>query len=93
MALLSHGLKQKNGQGDGPLRLPASAAVRLSSPTPPGQLLRTRQSPPNPFGVRASLGSDGEGQPLACCDRDGVTVALRPPRRSDVSGVCTLFPR
>ncbi|MDS0040643.1 hypothetical protein KHP34_20170 (plasmid) [Enterobacter hormaechei subsp. xiangfangensis] len=23
------------------------------------QLLRTRQSPPNPFGFRASLGSDG----------------------------------
>ncbi|RTN75950.1 hypothetical protein EKN81_20560 [Enterobacter asburiae] len=43
----------------GPLRLPASCAVRSSSPTPPGPLLRTVQSPPNPFGVRASLGSDG----------------------------------
>ena len=81
MALLSHGLKQKNGQGDGPLRLPASAAVRSSSPTPPGQLLRTRQSPPNPFGVRASLGSDGEGQPLACCDRSGRAASTAPAGR------------
>ena len=81
MALLSQGLKQKNGRGDGPLRLPASAAVRSSSPTPPGQLLRTRQSPPNPFGVRASLGSDGEGQPLACCDRSGRAASTAPAGR------------
>ena len=59
------GHNPKTGQGDGPLRLPASAAVRSSSPTPPGRPLRTRQAPPNPFGFRAiRLGSDGEGQRL-----------------------------
>ncbi len=47
------GHNPKTGQGDGPLRLPASAAVRSSSPTPPGRLLRTRRAPPNPFGFRA----------------------------------------
>ena len=47
------------GQGAGPLRLLTRCAVQSSSPTPPGRLRSTRQSPPNPFGVRASLGSDG----------------------------------
>ena len=47
------GHNPKTGQGDGPLRLPASVAVRSSSPTPPGRLLRTRRAPPNPFGFRA----------------------------------------
>nr|UKU10040.1 hypothetical protein [Enterobacter asburiae] len=48
----------------GPLRLPASAAVRSSSPTPPGRPLRTaglRRTPPG-FGL--TLGSDGKGQKL-----------------------------
>ncbi|EGT4299276.1 hypothetical protein DOX53_21720 [Cronobacter malonaticus] len=55
----------KNQPQSGPLRLPASAAVRSSSPTPPGRPLRTRRAPPNPSGFRAiRLGSDGEGQRL-----------------------------
>jgi len=45
------GQNPKNGQGDGPLRLPASVAVRSSSPTTPGQQLRTHQAPPNPQAV------------------------------------------
>ncbi|KTH45723.1 hypothetical protein ASV23_12885 [Enterobacter hormaechei subsp. steigerwaltii] len=55
----------KNQPQSGPLRLPVSAAVRSSSPTPPGRPLRTRQAPPNPCGFRAiRLGSDGKGQGL-----------------------------
>ncbi|HAS1298462.1 TPA: hypothetical protein I4D31_25070 [Enterobacter hormaechei] len=50
---LRYGHNPKTGQGDGPLRLPASVAARSSSPTPPGRLLRTRRAPPNPFGFRA----------------------------------------
>ncbi|EDQ9994898.1 hypothetical protein UG81_003848 [Salmonella enterica subsp. enterica serovar Java] len=51
-------------------------------------MLRTCQSPPNPCGVRAiRLGSDGEGQRQACCDRSGHAApgapwpALLAPRR------------
>jgi len=54
-----YGLHIHKGQGAGPLRLLTRCAVQSSSPTPPGPLLRTGQSPPNPFGFRASLGSDG----------------------------------
>ncbi len=57
-----YGLHNHKGQGAGPLRLLTRCAVQSSSPTPPGPLLRTVRSPPNPCGFRASLGSDGEGQ-------------------------------
>jgi hypothetical protein len=58
---------------------------------------RLRRTPPG-FGL--TLGSDGEGQRLRLlrpCRPERLhradAVALRPPRRSDVSGVCILFPR
>ncbi len=58
-----YGLHNHKGQGAGPLRLLTRCAVQSSSPTPPGPLLRTVRSPPNPCGFRAiRLGSDGEGQ-------------------------------
>ncbi|EOG3074246.1 helix-turn-helix domain-containing protein [Salmonella enterica] len=42
-------------------------------------VLRTCQSPPNPCGFRAiRLGSDGEGQRQACCDRSGHAAFTMP---------------
>ena len=56
---------------------------------------------PNPFGFRASLGPDGEGQRHRLLrpyrsrrvHRPGAAGALRSPRRSAVSGVCILSAR
>jgi len=41
-------------------------AVQSSSHTPPGPLHGSSRSPPNPFGVRASLVSDGNVQVNPC---------------------------
>jgi hypothetical protein len=90
---------QNQGQGQatfGSPSVPAGSSALLR-PSPAGGL----QSPPNPFGFRASLGSDGEGQghrllrPFRSrrVHRPGVAGALRSPRRSDVSGVCILSVR
>jgi len=73
-------------------------AVQSSSHTPPGPLRCTGRSPPNPFGVRASLVSDGNVQVNPCSGLsprvhpagDKAAVSLRTPRRSVASGVCML---
>ncbi|TYF59612.1 hypothetical protein DJ538_21890 [Enterobacter hormaechei] len=56
---LRHGHNTEKGQGYGPLRLPASAAVRSSSPTPPGRLLTHPPGSAEPAGFGLTLGSDG----------------------------------
>ena len=91
--------QQNQGQGlatFGSPSVPAGSSALLR-PSPAGGL----QSPPNPFGFRASLGSDGEGQGHRLLrpyrsrrvHRPGVAGALRSPRRSAVSGVCILSAR
>ncbi|TYD01384.1 hypothetical protein E4M14_022320 [Enterobacter sp. Z1] len=48
------GHHRKEGQGDGPLRLPARVAVRSSSPTPPGSCFApaSLRRTPSGFGLR-----------------------------------------
>jgi len=76
-------LKSKTGRAMATLRLPVRTG-RVVSPTTPDSCWRTCQSPPNPFGFRASLRSDGEKQPLrlqrpfriCCLNRDANHISI-----------------